>query len=115
MIRFLSSFLIFLFLTIRFSISLFTNLEYTTNMTYSPYRNISDLIKPDILPLLLLAIIFLFSGQSKKALKNLFSLEIFGTKGKLDIIGKGGSYGLEQLICYKMTKKMNKQLNFFIN
>ena len=72
-----SSFLIFLFLTIRFSISLFTNLEYTTNMTYSPYRNISDLIKPDILPLLLLAIIFLFSGQSKKALKNLFSLEVY--------------------------------------
>jgi len=40
--------------------------------------------------------------------KNLFSLEIFGTKGKLDISGKGGSYGLEQLIFYKMTKKMNK-------
>ena len=56
--------LIFLFLTIRFSISLFTNLEFTTNMTYSPYRNISDLIKPDILPLLLLSIIFLFSGKS---------------------------------------------------
>ena len=72
-----SSFLIFLFLTIRFSISLFTNLEYTTNMTYSPYRNISDLIKPDILPLLLLSIIFLFSVQSKKVFKNLFSLEVY--------------------------------------
>jgi hypothetical protein len=72
-----SSFLIFLFLTIRFSISLFTNLEYTTNMTYSPYRNISDLIKPDILPLLLMSVIFLFSGQSKKVFKNLFSLEVY--------------------------------------
>lgn len=70
-----SAFLIFLFLTIRFSISLFTNLEYTTNMTYSPYRNISDLIKPDILPLLLLSIIFLFAAQSKNIFKNLFSLE----------------------------------------
>jgi predicted dehydrogenase len=38
--------------------------------------------------------------------KNLFSLEIFGTKGKLDINGKGGSYGKEQLTYYKMSKKM---------
>ena len=72
-----SSFLIFVFLTIRFSISLFTNLEYTTNMTYSPYRNISDLIKPDILPLLLLSIVFLFSSQSKNIVKNFFSLEVY--------------------------------------
>ena len=73
----ISAFLIFLFLTIRFSISLFTNLEFTTNMTYSPYRNISDLIKPDILPLLLLSIIFLFSGKSKEILKSLFSLDVY--------------------------------------
>ena len=38
--------------------------------------------------------------------KNLFSLEIFGTLGKIDISGKGGSYGQEQLILYRMTKKM---------
>ena len=38
--------------------------------------------------------------------KNLFSLEIFGTKGKLDINGKGGSYGQERLTYYKMSKKM---------
>ena len=42
--------LIFLFLTLRFSISLFLNLEFTTNMTYSPYTKIKDLIKPDVLP-----------------------------------------------------------------
>ena len=38
--------------------------------------------------------------------KNLFSFEIFGTLGKIDISGKGGSYGQEQLILYRMTKKM---------
>ena len=73
----ISSFLIFLFLTIRFSISLFTNLEFTTNMTYSPYSNISDLIKPDVLPLLLLSIIFLFSVERKKIFNKLFSLEVY--------------------------------------
>ena len=73
----ISAFLIFLFLTIRFSISLLTNLEFTTNMTYSPYRNISDLIKPDILPLLLLSIIFLISGERKKIFQTLFSLEVY--------------------------------------
>ena len=73
----ISSFLIFLFLTIRFSISLFTNLEFTTNMTYSPYSNISDLIKPDVLPLFLLSIIFLFSLDRKKFFSKLFSLEVY--------------------------------------
>ena len=40
--------------------------------------------------------------------KNKFSFEIFGKKGKLNINGKGGSYGSEKLIFYKMSKKMLK-------
>lgn len=38
--------------------------------------------------------------------KNLFSFEIYGKKGKLDIQGLGGSYGLERLSCYKMLPHM---------
>ena len=38
--------------------------------------------------------------------KNLFSLEIYGRTGKIDINGLGGSYGKEKLILYKMKKKM---------
>ena len=38
--------------------------------------------------------------------KNIFSFEIFCSYGKLDISGMGGSYGKEQLILYKMSKKM---------
>ena len=38
--------------------------------------------------------------------KNLFSLEIYGKKGKLDINGLGGSYGQETLIYYKMLANM---------
>ena len=46
--------------------------------------------------------------------KNMFSFEIFCTLGKLDINGLGGSYGLEQLTVYKMSKKMGipKQKNW---
>ena len=46
--------------------------------------------------------------------KNMFSLEIFCTLGKLDINGIGGSYGQEQLTLYKMSKKMGmpKQKNW---
>ena len=40
--------------------------------------------------------------------KNKFSFEIFGKKGKLNISGKGGSYGPEKLTFYKMSKKMLK-------
>ena len=35
-----------------------------------------------------------------------FHLKFFGTLGKLDINGLGGSYGKEQLTLYKMSKKM---------
>ncbi len=38
--------------------------------------------------------------------KNLFSFEIMGRTGKLQIDGLGGSYGLEQLAFYKMSDKM---------
>jgi predicted dehydrogenase len=38
--------------------------------------------------------------------KNKFSLEIFGTTGKIEISGLGGSYGQEVLIWYKMKKKL---------
>ena len=38
--------------------------------------------------------------------KNLFSLEIYGRNGKLDINGLGGSYGVERLAYYKMLPEM---------
>jgi len=38
--------------------------------------------------------------------KNLFSMEIYGRDGKLDISGLGGSYGLERLTYYKMLPEM---------
>ncbi len=38
--------------------------------------------------------------------KNLFSFEICGRGGKLEIAGLGGSYGVERLTCYKMLPEM---------
>lgn len=38
--------------------------------------------------------------------KNVFSLEIFGRQGKLDIAGLGGSYGAERLAYYHMLPHM---------
>lgn len=38
--------------------------------------------------------------------KNLFSMEIYGRDGKLDIYGLGGSYGVERLKHYKMLPQM---------
>jgi len=38
--------------------------------------------------------------------KNMFSMEIYGRAGKLDISGLGGSYGLERLTYYKMLPEM---------
>ena len=38
--------------------------------------------------------------------KNLFSLEIYGRVGKLQIDGLGGSYGPERLIHYRMKPEM---------
>lgn len=38
--------------------------------------------------------------------KNLFSFEIFGQTGKIQIDGLGGSYGVEQITWYRMSKEM---------
>jgi predicted dehydrogenase len=38
--------------------------------------------------------------------KNLFSLEIFGRDGKLEVNGLGGSYGVERLTHYRMLQQM---------
>lgn len=38
--------------------------------------------------------------------KNLFSFEIFGRDGKLEITGLGGSYGVERLTHYRMLPEM---------
>ncbi len=38
--------------------------------------------------------------------KNLFSMEIYGKDGKLEISGLGGSYGVERLTHYKMLPEM---------
>jgi predicted dehydrogenase len=38
--------------------------------------------------------------------KNLFSMEIYGKDGKLDLSGLGGSYGVEKLTLYKMLPEM---------
>ena len=38
--------------------------------------------------------------------KNLFSMEIYGCEGKLDLSGLGGSYGVEKITWYKMLPEM---------
>ncbi len=38
--------------------------------------------------------------------KNLFSMEIYGRAGKLDLSGLGGSYGVEKITWYKMLPEM---------
>lgn len=38
--------------------------------------------------------------------KNLFSMEIYGKSGKLDLFGLGGSYGPEKITWYKMLPEM---------
>ena len=38
--------------------------------------------------------------------KNLFSLEVYGRNGKLDISGLGGSYGVERVTHYQMLPEM---------
>ena len=38
--------------------------------------------------------------------KNLFSFEVFGRKGKLQVDGLGGSYGVERLTHYRMRPEM---------
>lgn len=38
--------------------------------------------------------------------KNLFSMEIYGKSGKLDLSGLGGSYGVERITWYRMLPEM---------
>lgn len=38
--------------------------------------------------------------------KNLFSMEIYGRSGKLDLSGLGGSYGVEKITWYRMLPQM---------
>lgn len=44
--------------------------------------------------------------------KNLFSFEIYGRKGKIDINGLGGSYGTERICFYKMSPEMGPPETF---
>jgi predicted dehydrogenase len=44
--------------------------------------------------------------------KNIFSMEIYGKGGKLEISGLGGSYGLEKLTFYKMLPEMGPPETF---
>lgn len=44
--------------------------------------------------------------------KNLFSFEIYGKKGKIDINGLGGSYGTEKISFYKMSPEMGPPETF---
>ena len=72
-----AAFLFFLFVAIRFSISLFLNLEFTTNMTYTPYTQLSDLVKPDVLPFVLGSAIYIISSKSRTSLNVISGFEIY--------------------------------------
>ena len=72
----ISGFLIFLFISLRFAYSLIINLEYTTNMSYTPYTKISDLIKPDVLPFFILLVIALITFGIKTFNQH-FSLALY--------------------------------------
>jgi len=73
----ISAFLLFLFIALRFSISLFLNLEFTTNMTYTPYSQLSDLVKPDILPFFIGSAIYIVTNRKKYIIKAFFGFEIY--------------------------------------
>jgi predicted dehydrogenase len=47
-----------------------------------------------------------FLHVSSTEWKNMFSLEIYGKRGKIDISGLGGSYGTERLAFYRMLPEM---------
>jgi len=47
-----------------------------------------------------------FLHASSTEWKNLFSFEIYGRQGKIDIQGLGGSYGVERITYYKMLPEM---------
>ena len=73
---------IFLALVSRWSLSLFMNLEYTTNMSYTPFSRLNDLIKNDILPIIfiLLGLLILkHKNLIKSKSLNLFDLYIISS------------------------------------
>jgi predicted dehydrogenase len=47
-----------------------------------------------------------FLHASSTEWKNLFSFEIYGKRGKLEVSGLGGSYGVECLKWYRMLPEM---------
>ncbi|CAN5253220.1 hypothetical protein BH10PSE9_BH10PSE9_03690 [soil metagenome] len=47
-----------------------------------------------------------FLHVSSTEWKNTFSLEIYGTGGKIEITGLGGSYGTERIALYRMLPEM---------
>ena len=68
---------IFLGLVFRWFVSLFMNLEFTTNMSYTPFTRLEDLIKEDILPVIFIClalIIAKFKDLIKYKSLNLFEL-----------------------------------------
>ena len=70
---------IFLALVSRWSLSMFMNLEYTTNMSYTPFSRLDDLIKDDILPIMFILVgllIFKHKNLIKSKAFNLFDLYI---------------------------------------
>ena len=73
----IAAFLFFLFIAMRFSISLFINLEFTTNMTYTPYTQLSDLVKSDVLPFAIGAIIYVILSSSRTTLKAVAGFELY--------------------------------------
>ncbi len=69
-VKFMSIF-IFTSLVTRFVVPLIYNLEFTTNMSYTPYTRLKDLIKPDILPYTFLLFLFLLGRFNiKKLIQN---------------------------------------------
>ncbi len=72
----LLSILIFTTMVTRFIVPLIYNLEFTTNMSYTPYTRIKDLIKPDILPYSFLLLLLLLGRFNLYKLRknNIFSV-----------------------------------------
>ena len=53
-----------------------------------------------------------FLHASSSEWKNIFSFEIYGRKGKIDISGLGGSYGVERITFYRMLPEMGPPETF---
>lgn len=53
-----------------------------------------------------------FLHASSSEWKNLFSFEIYGRKGKIDISGLSGSYGVERITFYRMLPEMGPPETF---